>query len=281
MNRLESDCIFSQKRSWNEFDYSDNPLMSKPEPPMTQIIGIVCKQSILVASESRYTKGRRTVTGNQKISAIRFKNLEDALVAEAGIAEHSNLAVRFMREIAAERIIDSESSVAEIAEEAMEKTREYILNRRPKQKRPYTDGELSAIFTHGDNKCALMVAYYFGGKPYLSTIHLKSWTVEKCFPFATIGAADDLATFMLKQFQFEKLAWKEAFPMIIDVLDRIEDEDTTCGGQVKVAGLDPLIWKPRPMMAGFWQDEDTNRVVKKLRALRAKSAKNIRRTVSS
>jgi hypothetical protein len=50
---------------------------------MTQIVGIICKQSIIVACESQYTLGRRKVTDAQKISGIKFKNFEGALVAAA------------------------------------------------------------------------------------------------------------------------------------------------------------------------------------------------------
>lgn len=257
------------KPSWLREIY--DPLSPEPAPPMTQIVGIICKEYILVACESQYTKGDKKDMDAQKLSAIKFKNFEGALIAEAGPAKTSNRAVHYIREMAAERIIDSEVAVSQIAEAAMRKVRNEILDNKAARKGHYTGTELNKIFTSQSRWCGLVIAYYFGNKPCLYTIYLDSEFAERQYPYALMGCDDDFARLMLKSFQWDKMEWKEAFPMLIEVLDRVNQDDKHCGGQIRVAGLSPRLNPDRQtIIPAFWKDETVNRIVRKLRLLREK-----------
>ena len=181
-----------QKRSLRIREIN-NPLCEEPEPPMTQIIGIICREYILVASESQYTAGKKKTLEAQKINAIKFKNYEGALVAEGGSVKTSNRVIHYVREMAAETTIDSEISVSQIAEKAMEKTRQEILSLLPSKKENYSDGELEGIFTNKKRFCGLLIAYYFNRKPCLYTIYLNQEHAEPQSSYALLGCDNDLA----------------------------------------------------------------------------------------
>lgn len=271
MKRLEVFPVWSHKLDWQDLTKADELLIQKPILPMTQIVGIICRESIIVACESQYTVGTRKLLNAVKMSVVKFKNGE-ALIAESGSMAKSSLALRYINESAKDKEIESEYSVSEIAEDAIVRVRNRLLSAI--QKRPYSVSEQDAIFKSGDNYFALMIANYFRPKskeepiPCLFTITLASAITERERPFAVLGAAPELAMFFLKQFQCEQMLGGEAMCLAIDTLERIKLDEITCGGQVRVAILDPKILETKTV--GFLRCDDTDHIVEKLTSLRAK-----------
>lgn len=138
-----------QKRGWRK---QTNPIPRENKKiPMTQIVGIVYQEGILVASESQYTAGRQKTFDAEKISIVKFKN-GDVIVAECGVVSTSNRAVRYFTEAAKDAEIDSEDAVSKIIESVIKKIRLEILESL--QERPYSAPEQDEIF-NSDNVASL------------------------------------------------------------------------------------------------------------------------------
>jgi 20S proteasome alpha/beta subunit len=296
MNRLEIPHSQCHKHDRPKPNKPHELLFRKPTRHVTQIVGIVCSEGIVVASESQYTTGTRKLLNAVKLSTLKFKdhgsiaqNWGRALIAEAGSMTHSSLAVRYMNDIAKDREInDSEDVVAKIAQEAVTKVRREILDTM--QERGYSPGEQDDIFSSQDNDFALMIAYYYFPPdiqtnlkqkpiPHLYTIWLHKPIAEPQTPFAVLGAAPELAMFVLKQFSCETLLWGEASCLAVDVLERINNDDITCGGPIKLGTVNPMV--ESQSVAYIHEDELVGRVLKKLEPVKKRNNERQRKELGA
>ena len=254
MNRLENKLPRCHKPGWPKYKPPNEPLLKKPIPPMTQIVGIVCKESvnysprdtIVIACESQYTIGGsgEKVTDAQKMSTIKFSDGKEVLIAQAGNTELSARAVRFMSEIAKDRLLNGEFCVANIAEEAINRVRSEMLAMM--QPRDYSIEEQKQLFGDEENNFALMIGHFYdvpretgsafatGGNPRLWTISLYSPIAVKEFPYAALGTGSRLARFNLSKSHFKKIKWELAVPKAIHVIEQVKGSDVYCDGTVRV-----------------------------------------------
>ena len=150
---------------------------------VTQIIGILHKDGILVASDSQNTQGTSRLMNAEKIVMLHCNN-GDVVIAQAGSFDKSSAAIQYMREALEGKSIEYREHVAKIAEAAVKKVRMDILNSM--QQREYSLDEQNKIFEGPANKFGLLVAYYYkpertglearlliaDEQPYLGTIRL-------------------------------------------------------------------------------------------------------------
>jgi 20S proteasome alpha/beta subunit len=271
---------FSPKKVQTPFwpKQKNKPLFERPKWPMSQIIGIICKDSIVIASETQYTvSGDTKLTTAKKLSIVKFKN-GDVIVGEAGDVSSSARAVQYLNEITSGKEITSENCVAEYAEEAVRRVRQDLLDSY--QKRDYTVSEQDEIFR--SKYFALIVAYYFNPTrtpihinpqdaiPRLYTINMLSPFAQKEHPFAVIGAADTVATFVLKKFDCHELSWRKGASLVMDVLEQIKVDNIYCGGEIQFGCINPNIGiLPTAAVGENWSGL-VPRVVQKLKVLRDK-----------
>jgi len=124
---------------------------------MTQIVGIVYRQGILIASESQYTSPDRQKTFDaEKIGVLRLNN-GDVILAECGSVSMSNRAAGYIKEATNNTEITSEDCIAKIIEDVVNKIRGEILKGYPE--RTYTVMELDEIYEKYN--FGLMFGYYF------------------------------------------------------------------------------------------------------------------------
>ncbi|MGB7746957.1 MAG: hypothetical protein WBN75_06695 [Verrucomicrobiia bacterium] len=87
---------------------------------MTQIVGIVCKDAIVIASESQFTMGQNWKQfENNKIDSFIFKDRNHGIVAFVGSVKPALRVIEILKQISKERIIDNERVGVEIAREAI------------------------------------------------------------------------------------------------------------------------------------------------------------------
>jgi hypothetical protein len=163
---------------------------------VTLIVGIICKDGIVLAADSQTTKGAAKQLGANKISVVEFENGK-ALVAESGSASLSVSAIQAFQRKAAGRKIEDDSTVATIAEEAVREIRSSLTSLNPNCNSPT---EWQDFFWREANYFELMVAYYFGGKPHLYKLNpLWCIPVPATSHFMTSGIAGDLANYILQE----------------------------------------------------------------------------------
>jgi hypothetical protein len=249
---------------------------------MTQIIGIVCKESvnpnlrdaIIMACESQYTIGdEEKTTDAQKLSSIRFNNRQEAMIAQAGNVTMSARAVRIMGELAKDKTIESEFTVARIAEEAVIRVRSEILGMM--QPRNYSIEEQNQIFYNYD--FALMIGHFYEipmkikgdafKKPYnprLWTIGLSTPFATAAFPYAVLGSGSMLARFILGRVLSAKIKWELAIPLAIHVIEQVKGSDLYCAGAVRIGNVTNYSG------CSFYTDNLVNDFVEEIRKIQRK-----------
>lgn len=253
------------------------PLPKKLAPPMTQIVGIICKESIIIASESQYTLGYSAKQfEGRKMDVITFLDGNQALVAFAGAIKSALIVTELMKESAKDSLLVNELSVIKIAKAAISAYRSDRLEF-------YNQGldsppdQQDALFGREDEFFEFVIAHYSGGdpnqkQPCLFKIDVLSGKPERIHSYAVTGSGSHLASFMLAQFKYEDMPRSEALALAVDALERIKESDLYCGGQLRIAVIDPKIFKNT--MVAFMPDDITSRIAERLRTLRAESIAN-------
>jgi hypothetical protein len=105
--------------------------------------------------------------------------------------------------------------------------------------------------------------------PVLFTISLGDPNPDLEHPFTTIGTADRLAKFILKQFKMVNLSWNEATCIAIDAIERIKDDDIRCGGTTQFG----TVFERKFVIPTATVDDDNfvNNIVNELKPYRKKN----------
>jgi 20S proteasome alpha/beta subunit len=209
----------------------------KRKKPVTLIVGLICKDAIVLAADSQTTKGTAKQLGANKISVVEFENGK-AAVAESGSASLSNAAIQIFQSLAKGKKIENELTVAKTAELAVRQ----VLAGITQHLNPNSPDRDRQDFLFQDiNYFELMVAYYFGNKPCLYILK-SAWgiPVPASSFFLTSGIAGDLANYILQEHTTRDMD-KNLAPVIViktvkDAIDYVEG----CGLPIRVA----LVHKP-------------------------------------
>jgi 20S proteasome alpha/beta subunit len=247
---------------------------------VTQIVGIICKDAIVIGCESQYTMGGSKQFERQKIDRFVFKDGSDGVVAFAGAVGPALRTIDLMKEIAVKVEPDKDRSGAEIAREAVLKFRREVM--AVYQKTPSTMSVQEQDYLFADSEdygFALLVGYAFKNPRHVSTqpakilrlyrVDLADGRPERIKKYDVPGSGQNLAAFALEQFDCSRLTWKEAVPLMVDALERIKTIDLYCGGTVRVAVLEPEL---HPKVRVAFLDDFTQRIIEKLKALRKANA---------
>jgi 20S proteasome alpha/beta subunit len=217
-----------------------NPSISWPKPKrktiVTLIVGIICKDAIVLAADSQTTRGFAKQLGTNKINTVEFQNGK-VLVAESGSASLSTAAIEIFQRKARGIKIESDSTVGDLAKESV---REVVKGITEHLGTVSSDTERQTFLFQEVNYFELMIAYYFEGKPHLEKLN-PAW----CIPvratsyFATSGIAGDLANYILLKHTTPEMDCKLAFVIGIKVLLDAINNVEGCGHPIKVALIFP------------------------------------------
>lgn len=274
-NRLESKRIWCQKPDWPKPKKPNEPSFKKPIPPMTQIVGIVCKETIVIASESQFTIGTDWKQfEKQKTDSFIFKDRNEGIVAFAGAVKPALRVIDLMKSIASQNMSDNEMSGVNVAKEAIIKYRQEATDFYQKSSNMSVD-EQDKIFGVNDRYFQLLIGHAFGIRrqdriPCLYSIDVSDGQPERINDYVVNGSGVQLATFMLKQFDYKEMEWAGAISLAIDAVDRIKESDLYCGGQIRVGMLHANMFDK--VRVGFFPSAETERVITKLKAVRAENA---------
>jgi 20S proteasome alpha/beta subunit len=209
---------------------------------VTLIIGIICKDAIVLAADSQTTKGTVKQSGTNKISEIKFTN-GNALVAEAGSASLSNRVVELFKRDAVVTDIVDDSTISKLLQKCLREVRHDLTslhagNISPKEQQEY--------FLDENNCFELMLAYYQGSKPRIYKFN-PLW----CIPspaityFETSGIASELANYILREHTAPGMDSKFASVIAIKVVKDAIDYVEGCGPPIRLATVHkPYRYKP-------------------------------------
>ena len=227
-----------------EINLADRLALNNTKPArMSLIVGIVCESGIVLAAESQttYTSPQGDAIqrlDTQKINVVEFGG-EAVLIAETGETTYSGRAVEFFNELSKGKTISDYRDAAEIAQQAVRKTRETVKeNLGIKSESEFKDH----IFNHNLN-FALMIAHYHESKPYIFTIRFSEGIANKRNDsFLTLGVRGDVAHYILSRCGLGgKSPFHRALLSAIYTVEEIKKMDPSCGGKVKVAIIAPVM----------------------------------------
>lgn len=162
---------------------------------MTLIIGIICKDAIVLASDSQTTCGGMKRTDAEKIMPVKFATGQ-VLVAQAGNAGNSARATEILREMAKDKPIDDYRVPADLARLAMMQVKREL-------RQQYSDctvAELQDFIWKDELQSELMLAYYSENKPYIFTIDLAVGRSDKeASWYSAIGCGANLGSYLLSE----------------------------------------------------------------------------------
>jgi 20S proteasome alpha/beta subunit len=220
---------------------------------MTLIVGIICKDGIVVASDSQTTAEDRTKScRTKKISVVKLKHGSGGLVAEAG-STNSAEAVETMQQMAASKSLSHQRDFAEIAVGASAAL-------KLKQKQAHIGSRKALAQYYSDYRFWLMTANYYRGKPYIYTMQSDIGALNsesKIGSYAALGNSPAIANYILGRFDFQRMELWQAAITAIYVVREVIEEDSTCGrpimvGTVEYGGQTIRAFASRPFL---WPNE--------------------------
>jgi 20S proteasome alpha/beta subunit len=246
----------SEGKTKNIFMVLHNPnpgaAFGKPIPrrkaPVTIIIGIKCKDAIVMASDSQTTEGTSKMSDAIKIARIQMGNRE-ILVGQSGSVTLGSRAIEIIQSLAAGQSITDAKHPAQLAWKAMSQ-----LVREMRDYRGCTMEELEQYLWKSGQECGLMVAYYFGGKPHLYTVQslTLAMPLEINRRFGAIGCGASLGNYLLAERVTEELDINLGMVAALSAIHTVKQYDAFCGGPTKMQWLfSPDVAEPPPVLTNI------------------------------
>jgi 20S proteasome alpha/beta subunit len=215
---------------------------------VTIITGIICKDHIVLASDSQTTQGTMKQCSTEKISIVKLANAS-ALVAEAGSAVLSGRAIEILQKLAKDRPLDDYRTLADLSQVAMRKLKDEL-------KIQNCDCSMEALrdfLLRSEIGCELMLAYFFDGKPQLYTVDLLVGIANKVKShFAAIGCGANLGGYLLSEHATPDMDPEFAAVISIYVVETVKKHDAFCDGPTRLGAV------RNPLKSGCHsQDVDT------------------------
>jgi 20S proteasome alpha/beta subunit len=216
----------------------------KRKNPVTIIVGIISETEIVLASDSQTTYGTAKRSDVEKISVVEFSNAT-ALVAESGAAQLSGKVVEILQEKAKGKELTDYRMVAELTQESLREVRNSLV--KLNEGCNFSEDKWERYF-RDENPVELMVAHYFGDKPYIYTVDLFTCTANKAkLHYEAIGCGSNLGGYLLSELSYPKMDSELATAIAVHVVESVKKHDAYCGGATKVA----ILRKPqKPQIEG-------------------------------
>jgi hypothetical protein len=211
----------------------------KHYPQVTIAIGIIGKQdgqrpAIVLASDSQTTYGAPKSLDAQKIAYVNFKD-DQIIVAQAGSSQLGDKVIEGMVKIAKGMSFKNSETGALVAQQALREVRQQLLE----AKKDFSYSDMKQICF--DNSLELIVAYYFNRKPYMFTLDLeRAMFFRVKSPTVAIGIGGDLGKFLLGEYAKVDPSFQYAWPISIDVVEKVIDNINGCGRPTRVSICFPM-----------------------------------------
>lgn len=228
-------------------------LRRKDRPtPVTIIVGIKCKNAIVLASDSQLTYGTAKRTDISKIATIRFKGLE-VLVAQSGSVLLSGRYIDILSEMAKVIIPDSPEMLGKIAQDAMMALR----NELRAIHFNCTSEELDGILLRKGTECEIMLGFFLQSEPHIYTIDIRQGIYQAAPTFyEAIGCGSALGQYLLAEHATPEMDYKFARVIAIYVVETVKKHDAFCGGPTKVGTI-----RDRLVIGSFNQNDPVTTVL--------------------
>jgi 20S proteasome alpha/beta subunit len=197
---------------------------------VTIIVGIKCKDAIVLASDSQMTYGTNKQMDGTKIETISFGQLP-VLVAQSGDLRMSGRSVDVLRGLARNSEPKTVEEVGMIAQDAMRAFRNELRLVRFN----CSSEELDESLRKQGIECEIMLGFFVGGKAHLLTVNLAQAVYMKSIShYEAIGCGGSLGQFLLDENTTPAMDMRSASLVAIYVVEIVKRHDAYCGGPTKV-----------------------------------------------
>lgn len=206
---------------------------------VTIAIGLLCKDRIILASDSQTTRDNIKQLNAKKIHSAVLKN-SAFLIAEAGNVDRcENLIANLVKASKDSELKDSRT-VAEIAQQVITDYKRTIRESRFN----CTAQELDDYIRWGEQDAELMLAHYFDNQPYIFVGSLGTGGVSKRADrqrrhFSAIGSGRDLAEYLLEEYSQPEMSFYSGMALTLFIISEVKKHDTYCNGQSRFAFIHP------------------------------------------
>jgi len=217
---------------------------------MTIIIGIVCEDGIVIASDSQAMTSRGVDVKRLDYTKIYSFDLNSdlrVLVTGAGETPFITRAVELLQSRWREKRIQTTRELADLAEETMNAIQKRYVFDRMKElgitgsksleaKRFTEPSELQEI---GHLNFALLIGAVAKKENTIYTVH-PGGVAEKAERYTSLGSGSAYAEYLLARLCCAGLELDEAVKLGIYVIEEVKKIDPNCGGSTQVAVATPL-----------------------------------------
>lgn len=200
---------------------------------MTLIVGIICKDAIVMASDSQTTREGSKRTDAEKLLSLRF-GTDRVLLGHAGNAGNAARAIEILTDLAKDKSIDDYRMPADLARQAMIQVKHEL-------KQQYCDctvEQLREMIWKEELQSELMLAYYYKGKPYLFTVDLAVGRSDKEHSwYSAIGCGANLGSYLLSEHTQAGMSAGLASCLATYTVETVRKHDPYCSLPVKSAVL--------------------------------------------
>lgn len=196
---------------------------------MTIIVGLICKNAIVLASDSQTTTGTSKRCDAEKFAIVKFSNAE-VLVAQAGNASSSSRVIEVLSDLAKGQKLTDYRGVAVIAQKAMRQLKDELRVQN-------CDCSMEELreFIRDNTNCELMIAHYFEGKPYIYKIDLVLGIANRIQShFAAIGCGSNLGEYLLSEHSKPAMSSEFGSAIAVYVVETVKKYDALCGGPTRI-----------------------------------------------
>jgi len=228
-----------------------------------------------VACDSRTTHPLGYIDDNAaKLHIVEFQDGNSGIVAEAGNAEYSSIAVENLIRSAKTKTISDYRSMAECADSAIGEMKRKIRD----QNAGASAEELRKIFE--DHDFELMMAHYFNGVPYIFTTSLVGGLASKGdHLYAAIGCGWILSDFLISRLDVSEFGTGQGIWAAVYAIEEIKRFDNRCGGRTRAA----IVSEPDPgkSQAVICADYAMQQVIDETLAFSRESAEQWKQTIET
>jgi 20S proteasome alpha/beta subunit len=206
--------------------------LKKRKPPVSIIIGIICEDAIVVASDSQLSWGTAKRTDSQKIFPASF-NDATGLIGNSGSVAASQRVVEITKSYCFGKDLSDYRQLAENAQKASEVIRGELMS--PFKAFITKLEDFQKLFD--ENNYSLVMANYFDKQPYLFTLDFPPGISTRQKNYTAIGCGANLATFLLGWFDFANMNRVQTVITAAFIIGEVKKADAFCGGTTQVAYL--------------------------------------------
>ena len=203
---------------------------------MTIIVGIICKDDLVVGSDcqtSKTTSETAKRLDSDKISVITFRDGLPVLVAESGACVITQRLIEIMMEDAKRVDTSGYREPADCAQRAVNKLKAEILI--PLMPQGRSAEEIQDIYNSYD--ASLLIAYYHNKEPFLYSIDFSIGSACREKKYALLGCGSNVAELMTSWFDFSQMSWAQAIVTVGFIIGEVKKVDAMCGGPTKIKSI--------------------------------------------